>query len=66
MSNRKLLLKTPEISAMAGEERIHFLNPNAKRIRKSIGDAVGLSKIGVHIITVEPGRDTTEYHKHYH
>ena len=66
MSNRKLLLKASEIAGMEGEERIHFLNPNAKRIRKSLGDAVGLSKIGVHIITVESGKDTTEYHKHYH
>ena len=42
------------------------LNSNAQRIRKAIGDEVGLSKIGVHIIYVDPGKDTTEYHKHYH
>ncbi len=63
---RNLILKSQQIEAMEGEKRIHFLNPNAQRIRKSLGDEVGLKKIGVHVIYVEPGRDTTEYHKHYH
>jgi len=42
MSNRKFLLKAFDIASMSGEERRHFLNPNAKRIRKSIGDSTGL------------------------
>jgi len=63
---RNLILKSKQIEEMKGEQRIHFLNSNAERIRKSIGDEVGLSKIGVHIIYVEPGKDSTEYHKHYH
>jgi len=63
---RNLILKSKQIEEMKGELRIHFLNSNAERIRKSIGDEVGLSKIGVHIIYVEPGKDSTEYHKHYH
>ncbi len=66
MANRDLIIKATEIEKMEGDNRVHFLNANAQRIRKSIGDEVGLSKIGVHIIYVEPGRDTTEYHKHYH
>jgi len=65
MSFRDLVLTSQQIKEMKGEERVHFLNPNAERIRKSIGDKVGLSKIGVHIVYVEPGKDSTEYHKHY-
>ena len=64
MDTRKLLLKATEIENMPGEHKVHFLNPNAVRINKSLGDAVGLNQIGVHLIYVEPGRDTTEYHKH--
>ena len=64
METRKLLLKAVDIENMAGERKVHFLNPNAVRIGKSLGDATGLNHIGVHIISVEPGRDTTEYHKH--
>lgn len=66
MDTRKLLLTAAEIAALPGEKRIHFLNPNAVRINKSLGDAVGLHHIGVHLISVEPGRDTTEYHIHYY
>jgi len=66
MDVKDLILTSRQIEDMEGDERIHFLNPNAQRIRKAIGDKVGLSKIGVHIIYVEPGRDSTEFHKHYH
>jgi len=66
MTARNLILKAKNIAAMVGERRIHFLNPNADRIKKSLGDAVGLNYIGVHLINVEPGKDTTEYHKHYY
>ncbi|MDR9404966.1 MAG: cupin domain-containing protein, partial [Halothece sp. Uz-M2-17] len=51
---------------MAGQQKVHFLNPNAVRINKSLGDVVGLEQIGVHIIYVEPNRESTEYHKHYY
>lgn len=64
METRKLLLKAADIENMTGERKVHFLNPNAVRINKSLGDAIGLNHIGVHIIDVEPGKETTEYHKH--
>lgn len=66
MNTKKLLIKAKEIEEMEGEHKTHFLNKNAVRINKSLGDAVGLKNIGVHIIYVEPGKDTTEYHKHFH
>jgi uncharacterized cupin superfamily protein len=66
METRKLLLKAADIEIMPGERKVHFLNPNAVRINKSLGDAIGLNHIGVHIIYVEPGKDTTEYHKHHY
>ena len=66
MQYHNLILKAEDIEAMEGERRVHFLNPNAERIRKSLGDAVGLNNIGIHLISVEPGKDTTEYHKHYY
>ena len=66
MNTRNLLIKANEIENMEGEKKVHFLNPNAERINKSLGDQVGLKNLGVHIIYVEPGKDTTEYHIHYH
>lgn len=66
MDERKFLLKADEIANMQGTRKVHFLNPNAVRIDKSLGDAVGLEHVGVHIIQVDPGRDTTEYHRHHY
>lgn len=59
------LLTAEDIAAMDGLDKTHFLNPNAKRINKSLGDATGLTGLGIHIIEVEPGCETTEYHVHY-
>lgn len=66
MNTRDLLIKAEEIQTMQGELKTHFLNPNATRINKSLGDCVGLKNMGIHIIYVEPGKDTTEYHIHYY
>ncbi len=66
MDTRKLLLTATDIEQLVGEQKVHFLNPNAVRINKSLGDAVGLNHLGVHMIYVEPGRDTTEYHIHHY
>jgi uncharacterized cupin superfamily protein len=57
-------LSAKAIEAMAGERRVHFINPNAIRIDKSLGDAVGLKNLGVHLMTVAPGERSTELHRH--
>jgi uncharacterized cupin superfamily protein len=49
---------------MAGERRVHFVNPKAVRIDKSLGDLAGLKNLGVHIMTVAPGDRSSEYHRH--
>ncbi len=66
MTHRSYLLTAAEIANLPGTLKVHFLNPNAERINKSLGDAVGLQHIGVHIITVAPGKDSTEYHQHWY
>ncbi len=60
------LVKSSEIAEMEGLKKTHFLNPNAQRLNKSLGDLTGLSGLGFHIIEVEPGYETTEHHCHYH
>lgn len=66
MSEQKYLLTSDEIRAMEGLPKTHFLNPNAQRVNKSLGDAVGLSGLGFHIIEVQPGHETTEHHVHHY
>jgi uncharacterized cupin superfamily protein len=66
MEKQTYLITKDEIEQMQGLKKTHFLNPKARRINKSLGDAAGLTGIGFHIIEVEPGDETTEHHVHYH
>ena len=61
----RYIIKSNEIDQMEGLAKTHFLNENAKRMNKSLGDMVGLKNLGFHIIEVEPGNETTEYHVHF-
>lgn len=64
MTAPRELLKATDIEAMPTTVSIHPLNPNGVRHRKSLGDAAGLSQIGVHRIELQPGHDSSEYHRH--
>lgn len=59
------LIRAADIAAMPGIGKTHFLNPRARRTNKSLGDATGLTGLGVHVIEVEPGDETTEFHVHH-
>ncbi len=61
-----MYLSAREIEQLEGVEKQHFLNPEALRINKSLGDAVGLQKMGVHQISVPAGHYSTEYHVHHY
>ncbi|WP_413699410.1 cupin domain-containing protein [Psychromonas sp. KJ10-10] len=41
------------------------MNKNAQCSNKSLGDLVGLSGFGFHIMEVQPTKDSTEHHFHY-
>lgn len=62
----KYLVTREEIAEYKGISKTHFLNQNAKRINKSIGDLTGLTGFGFHIIEIEPGYESTELHMHHH
>ncbi|NEQ42603.1 MAG: cupin domain-containing protein [Leptolyngbya sp. SIOISBB] len=62
----KYIVTREEIAAYEGVAKTHFLNDNAKRINKSLGDLTGLTGLGFHIIEIAPGHESTELHKHYH
>ncbi|SHH77713.1 cupin domain-containing protein [Marivita hallyeonensis] len=66
MGETPYILKQSDIAAMPGTDKTHFLNANAKRLNKSLGDATGLTGIGVHLVEVAPGHETTEHHLHHH
>lgn len=59
------LLKAEAIEAMSPVIKVHPLNPNAIRHTKSLSDAVGLSRLGIHLVWVAPGKDTSQFHYHH-
>ncbi|WP_317932942.1 cupin domain-containing protein [Halioxenophilus sp. WMMB6] len=58
------IITRAEIAALPGLDKTHFLNDNAQRNNKSLGDLTGLTGFGFHLIEVAPGRESTEYHVH--
>lgn len=60
------ILTREEIDSLEGLEKTHFLNDNARRLNKSLGDLTGLKGLGFHIIEVPPGRESSELHTHYY
>ena len=61
---RKQLVTCTEIAKMDGKNKVHFLNPQARRRNKSLGDAVGLVALGVHLTEIPIGATTSEFHCH--
>jgi uncharacterized cupin superfamily protein len=63
--NKPVLLGAGTIRRMREEKFVHFLNPGAIRYTRSLGDACGLSAIGVHLVRLKQGDASTEYHFHH-
>jgi uncharacterized cupin superfamily protein len=58
------MLTATDIETLQSQRRVHALNPNAIRLTKSLGDAVGLTQIGINLVTIMPGHASAEYHRH--
>ena len=61
---RRGVIKAGAVAELPVRERAHRLNPNGLRREVSLGDATGLTGLGVYLVTVPPGRDSTEPHTH--
>ncbi len=59
-----MYLSAETVAAMEAVRRVHSLNPSAIRFNKSLGDAAGLTNIGIHLMTISPGDTSTEFHMH--
>jgi uncharacterized cupin superfamily protein len=58
------LLRAAAIDALEPERRQHQFNPNAVRLMRTLGARVGMQRIGVHIVRLTPGRESTQFHYH--
>ncbi|MEZ5549310.1 MAG: cupin domain-containing protein [Pseudomonadales bacterium] len=44
--------------------RVHQFNDNAQRLTRTLTDALDLQRIGLHLVRLEGGRDSTQFHYH--
>lgn len=59
-----MYLSAEKIAGLEGIRKSHFLNEGARRHQKSLGDEVGLERLGFHLVSIDPGQYSTEYHAH--
>ncbi|MEO0375004.1 MAG: cupin domain-containing protein [Cyanobacteria bacterium P01_A01_bin.17] len=60
------LLTAQQIEQQPEQSFRHPLNSEALRQTKSLGDAVGLERLGLHQVRVEPGMASTQFHYHHY
>lgn len=58
------LLDAAAIGDLPERRHVHQFNDNAVRMTRSLGDALGLQRLGVHLVRLTEGRDSTTYHWH--
>jgi uncharacterized cupin superfamily protein len=58
------LLSATTIEALPARRHVHQFNANAVRLTRTLSEVVGLTRLGVHIVRLEPGRESTQYHYH--
>jgi len=61
-----MLITAEQIANLPKERKTHFMNQQAIRLDRSLGDAGGLKNLGVHLVTIEPGHYSTEPHTHHY
>lgn len=65
MSDKPILLRSNDIQRLPEERRPHPLDSTLVRHTRSLGDAAGLSAIGVHLVRLERGGTSSVFHFHH-
>lgn len=58
------LIRAADAAAMAEDRHRHQFNDNAVRLTRTLAAGTGMERIGVHLVRLEPGRDSTQHHYH--
>ncbi|KAJ3189932.1 hypothetical protein HDU85_000219 [Gaertneriomyces sp. JEL0708] len=67
MSTKPTHLHIPPSShSQLANLRPHPLNPDAQRLTSSLGDAAGLTNLGIHHVRLAPNTESTVLHRHMH
>ena len=65
MKTHRTLIRADEVQKLAEERRPHPLNPAFVRHTRSLGDAAGLTSIGVHLVRLGKGDTSSVQHAHH-
>jgi len=65
VDKRHPLLTAEEIARLEETQVVHQHNSNAIRQTRSLTDLLGLEDIGVHMVRIESGHDSTTFHTHH-
>lgn len=58
------LIRAAEITALPEQQHVHQFNQRAVRMTRALGTVAGLERIGIHLIRLPPGHDSTQFHSH--
>jgi uncharacterized cupin superfamily protein len=64
MDNAPSLLSAATIARLPELERKHQFNANGVRFTRTLSDVTGMKRIGVHLVRLPPGRESTQFHNH--
>lgn len=65
MPGTPALMRKADVERLTETHHCHVLDHAAQRLTRSLGDATGLKTLGVHLVRLEPGRESTVYHFHH-
>lgn len=57
-------LSAADIAAMPERRHVHQFNPQAVRLTRTLSEPLGLARLGIHLVRLPPGADSTTYHYH--
>jgi len=59
------LMRAADRASLPEESFSHPLNPRSEVHGFSLSDAAGLSRVGVHLVRIPPGKESFVFHAHY-
>ena len=64
MSETSCLLTAANIAAIEPVRHVHQFNERAVRLTRTLGERTGLQRIGIHLVRLPAGCDSTQFHYH--
>ena len=58
------VLRRAALEGLTERSHQHQFNSNAIRLTRTLGEPAGLKRMGVHLVRLAPGRDSTQFHHH--